>query len=78
VSGYNGSGAPAATSIIEITNATQQGLVTATYSTPFGTIAAVPNTRGYTGLAISGTLLGASLDIGSNSPNGIQGFSTSN
>lgn len=78
VSGFNGSGANSTTSIVEITNATQQGLVTATYSTPFGTISAVPSTRGYTGLAISGTLLGASFDLGSNSPNGIQGFSTSN
>jgi hypothetical protein len=78
VAGYNGSGAAAATSLIEITNATQQGFVSPTYSTPFGTINSVANTRGYTGLAISGTILGASLDLGSNSPSGIQGFSTAN
>ena len=78
VAGYNGSGATGTTSIVEITNATQQGLVTATYSPTFGAITGVPNTRGYTGLAISGTLIGASFDLGSNSPNGIQGFSTAN
>ena len=78
VAGYNGTGTVGTTSMIEITNATSQGLVTPTYSSPFGTIASVPNTRGYTGLAISGTLIGASFDLGSNSQNGIQGFSTAN
>lgn len=78
VAGYNGSGAAGSTSIVEITNATQQGFVNPTYSTPFGTIASVPNTRGYTGLAISGTLIGASLDLGSATATGIQGFSTAN
>jgi len=78
VAGYNGSGVTGSTSIVEITNATQQGFVNPTYSTPFGTVPSVPTTRGYTGLAISGTLIGASLDLGSNSSAGIQGFSTAN
>jgi len=78
VAGYNGTGAAGSTSIIEITNATQQGFVSPTYSNPFGTINSVPNSRGYTGLAISGTILGASLDLGANSPDGIQAFSTYN
>jgi len=78
VAGFNGSAAATSTSIVEITNATQQGFVNATYSAPFGTIASVPSTRGYTGLAISGTILGVSFDSGANTPTGIQAFSTAN
>ncbi|MFM7522511.1 MAG: PEP-CTERM sorting domain-containing protein [Planctomycetota bacterium] len=78
VAGYNGSGATGSTSLIEITNATQQGFVSPTYSTPFGTISGVTTSRGYTGLTVSGTILGASFDSGANTPTGIQAFSTAN
>jgi hypothetical protein len=87
VAGLNGSGTVAVnTSIVEITNAGSVvsaaiaagggGIVTPTYSSAFGTISS-PASRGYTGLAMNGSQLAASLDLGSNSPNGIQMFSAS-
>ena len=87
VAGFNGSGTTTNTAIIEITNAattvaaakagTGGGLVTPTYSSTFGTISTI-STRGYTGLAMSGNSLMASLDLGSNNVNGIQMFDASN
>jgi len=84
--GFNGSGGTTNTAIIEITNAGSTvsaalaagggGFVTPTYSSTFGTVS-TPTTRGYTGLAMNGSQLSASLDLGSNSPNGIQMFSAS-
>lgn len=82
VAGQNGSATTANTSIIEITNASSvwngtsgsaTGFLTPVFSSTFGTIAS-PASRGYTGLAMNGSQLGASLDLGSNSPNGIQMF----
>lgn len=79
VAGFNGSGATATTSIVEITNAAGvatgavSGFVTPTYSAPFGGIS-MPNSRGYTGLAMKDSTLLATLDTGSNSPSGLQAF----
>jgi len=78
VAGFNGSATVTTTSLVEITNATQQGVLTAAYSTPFGTISSVGSSRGYTGLSISGSILGASFDSGANTATGIQAFSTTN
>lgn len=78
VAGFNGSATATTTSLVEITNATEQGVLTATYSTPFGTISSVGSSRGYTGLSISGSILGASFDSGANTATGIQAFSTGN
>jgi len=84
--GFNGSGGTTNTAIIEITNAGSAvaaalaagsgSFVTPTYSSTFGTVSTT-TTRGYTGLAMNGSQLAASLDLGSNSPNGIQMFSAS-
>lgn len=82
VAGFNGAATTSTTSIVEITNASSvttgsaSGFVTPTYSSVFGSIS-TPTTRGYTGLAMNGSQLAASLDLGSNSPNGIQMFSAS-
>jgi hypothetical protein len=80
VAGFNGSGSTTNTSIVEITNAAAGvaagGFVTPSYSSTFGTIS-TPTTRGYTGLAMNGNSLMASLDLGSNNVNGIQMFNAS-
>jgi hypothetical protein len=80
VAGYNASGLGSGTAaIVEITNAagvtngSVSGFVTPTYSTAFGS-GTFDNTRGYTGLAMNGTTLLASLDAGTNRPTGLQAF----
>lgn len=80
VAGYNASGLGSGTgAIVEITNAagatnfSVSGFVTPTYSTAFGS-GTFDNTRGYTGLAMNGTTLLASLDAGANRPTGLQAF----
>ena len=79
VAGFNGSGATATTSIIEITNAAGvvtgavSGSVTPTYSAPFGAVS-MASSRGYSGLAMKGSTLLATLDTGANSPSGLQAF----
>lgn len=87
VAGFNGSGGTTNTAIVGITNAgsavsavlnntAAAGIVTPTYSSTFGAISTA-STRGYTGLSMNGNQLAASLDLGSNSPNGIQMFNAS-
>jgi hypothetical protein len=59
--------------IVEVTNPTATGLVNATLSSPFGSGTAA-STRGYTGLYLKDGFLGASFDLGANSPKALQGF----
>lgn len=63
------------TAIVEITNPTDTGSVTATYGPTFGVLA-TPGSRGYSGLDIlgDGSALAAAYDDGGADPNGIQQF----
>lgn len=83
VAGANGSGVGSGTgAIIEVTNASGvvagsvSGFVTPTYSATFGS-GTFDNTRGYTGLAMNGSTLLASLNAGANRPTGLQAFDAS-
>jgi hypothetical protein len=61
------------TAIVEVTNPTATGLVTATFSAPFGS-GTTASTRGYTGLYLKDGYLGASYDGGANEAKALQGF----
>ena len=67
---YNNSGAAGNTSIVRLSNA----LTTPTFGTAFGGIS-TPNSRGITGLALQGTNLAVSLDIGAASGDSVRLFS---
>ncbi|MFM7244632.1 MAG: beta strand repeat-containing protein [Planctomycetaceae bacterium] len=78
VGGYNGSGVTGTVAIAQVTNplaAPGLGVVPA-FSANFGQYTATPNTRGFTGLAISGTLLASAWESGVNVADGIRGYST--
>ena len=74
VAGYNASGGTAPVGILEVTNATATGINAATFGTVFGEFSATGNTRGYSGLDISGSTLAAAYDAGSASADGIAAY----
>lgn len=64
--GLNASGATANSALVRVSTP----LTTPTFGVAFGTVS-TPNSRGYTGLDISGNVLVASYDDGAANPNGI-------
>jgi len=77
IAGLNNSGVTASVGIVEVTNATSTGLTSATYGTLFGEFASTGNTRGYSGLDLSGSTLATAYDSGAASTNGIAAYDTS-
>ncbi|MFM7205441.1 MAG: hypothetical protein ACKO4T_02060, partial [Planctomycetaceae bacterium] len=83
VAGVNASGTTGRTAIAGITNplATPGLGVVPTFTTAFGTRPATANGRGFTGLAVSGTVLASAWDNGTTTPattDGLQALSTVN
>ncbi len=74
VAGFNSSGADAEVAIVAITNGTATGLQAATYGARFGVLTAI-NSRGYSGLDISGNTVAAAADtVGGAIPEGIAAY----
>jgi len=89
VAGFNNTGSAQNLAIVELLNATATGVIdTPTFSSPLGgavgtldssVIENTPSFWGYTGLALNsdGSALLATFDLGSDDPQGIQVFNTS-
>jgi len=67
--GFNNQGLVGTTGIVRVDNAT----TTPTVSTPFGVLM-TPGERGYTGLTVKNTIVGAAFDSGASDPNGIAAY----